>query len=289
MSARHLLSIDDLCLDELLTITDPHAAIRPSPPDSVRGTLAFLFQQPSLRTMSSFASAGTQLGLMPVSLTTTGGFRDQLDVEDEIRQLGLTSACVVARTAQPMSPDAFRSMTTPVVSAGDGSNEHPTQTLLDLTTLRRHGLPGKRVVLMGNLRDHRVYHSLVRVLQLLEVDVRLLCPPDLAMPARYLRRPLASLATEVVDEADEALSAADFIYIGPTQHYANPTVAPGAAFCMNLERARRVLKPGAILLHPFPRLTELSRDLDGTSFDGYHAQTAGGPEVRRRVLSLLLQ
>ena len=287
MTARYLLSVDDLSVHELMALTKPQP--RGEPYRGVRGTLAFLFQQPSVRTMSSFASAGVQTGLTPIAVTATGQPpRDQCDVVDEVRQLGLTSACVVVRSAQPLDAAALRGASAPVVNAGDGSNEHPSQALLDIACLRQHGLDGKTVVLMGNLRDHRVHHSLVKALQRLGATVRLVCPPGLSMPERYLHAPLRCLETECAGEVDTALSTADYVYLTPVQSWDNPYATSGSAFTLDLARAKRVLKPGAIILHPFPRLGELAHDLDGTSFDGYHAQTAMGPEIRRRLLSFLL-
>ena len=287
MSARHLLSVDDLSDSEVMLLTQPQP--RGEPYRGVRGTLAFLFQQPSVRTMSSFASAGVQAGLTPITVTATGEApRDQCDVVDEIRQLSLTSACVVARASRPLDVGALRGISAPVVNAGDGSNEHPSQALLDTACLRQRGLEGKTVVLMGNLRDHRVHHSLVKVLQRLGVTVRLVCPRNLGMPQQYLHAPIACLETDSIREVDAVLATADYVYMSPVAYWNNPNASPGAAFTLDLERATRVLKRGAIILHPFPRLGELAHDLDGTVFDGYHAQTAMGPEIRRRLLSFLL-
>ena len=287
MSARHLLSIDDLGDAELMALTKPQP--RGEPYRGVRGTLAFLFQQPSVRTMSSFASAGVQAGLTPIAVTATGQPpRDQCNVVDEVRQLGLTSACVVVRSAQPLDAAALRSASAPVVNAGDGTNEHPSQALIDIACLRQHGLDGKKVVLMGNMKDHRVNHSLVKALHRLGLTVRLVCPPGLAMTTRYLPAPLRCLETECADEVDTVLSTADYVYLTPVQMWNNPYATRGPAFTLDLERAKRVLKPGTVILHPFPRLGELAGDLDGTPFDGYHAQTAMGPEIRHRLLSFLL-
>ncbi len=240
--------------------------------------------------MSSFASAAVQAGLIPITIKATGNaYRDQCDVNDEIRQLSLTSACVVVRCSQPLDASSLQGIAVPVVNAGDGNNEHPSQTLLDIATLRQRGLDGKTVVLMGNLRDHRATHSLVKALQRLGVVVRLVCPPNLGMPQRYLRAPLDSIETESVDVVDGVLSQADYVYTTSIQFVNNPNATPGAAFTLNLERAKRVLKSGAIILNPLPRMGELAHDLDGTVFDGYHAQTAMGPEVRRRLLMFLLK
>jgi aspartate carbamoyltransferase catalytic subunit len=286
---RHLLSIHDLSRDELLRLTAPRFGDLDGLPQ-FRGTLAFLFLQPSLRTMGSFANAGALLGLAPVPIRTTGDtFRDQVDIEDEIEQLGLNSRCVVARTGVPLPAHRFAAMHTPLVNAGDGTNEHPTQALIDLTALRQFGLEGKRVVMMGNVRDYRVHHSLVNGLVNLGLSsVELLCPPQMPMEAPYLPEGVTCTAASCDEEADEVLSRADFVYMTPTQHFNLPNLSFGERFSLNLERAHRVLKPQAKVLHPFPRLKELAFDLDNTSFDGYHPQAALGTPVRQRLLAWLL-
>jgi aspartate carbamoyltransferase catalytic subunit len=286
---RHLLSIHDLSREELFRLTDPSFKDL----DKLlqfRGTLAFLFLQPSLRTMGSFANAGALLGLAPMPIRTTGDtFRDQVDIEDEIDQLGLNSRCVVARTSLPLPAHRFAHMRAPLVNAGDGSNEHPTQALIDLTALRQLGVEGKRVVMMGNVRDYRVHHSLVNGLANMgSASVELLCPPQMPMEAPYLPKGVVCTAASCEEEADEVLSRADFVYMTPTQHFSLPTLSFGERFSLNRERAERVLKPQAKVLHPFPRLKELAFDLDRTSFDGYHSQAALATPVRQRLLAWLL-
>lgn len=287
---RNLLSIHDLTNLELETLTDPAFKLLEEPP-LLRGTLAFLFLQPSLRTMSSFANAGALLGLSPVPLRTTGdAFRDQVDLEDEIEQLGLNSRCVIARTMSPLRRERFNNMRAPLVNAGDGTNEHPTQTLIDLTTLRHLGLEGKHVVLMGNVRDYRVHHSLVAGLAKLGMcTVELLHPKFMPMPAQYLPAGVRSTGASTAEEVNDVLTRADFVYLTPSQFFNVPHLDFGDVFSLNLQKAQHVLKAEAKILHPFPRLKELALDLDNTSFDGYHLETSLATPVRRRLLGWLLQ
>lgn len=288
--ARNILSINDLSKVELDALSAPQF-------DGLvelsvgRGTLAFLFMQPSLRTMSSFANAGAQLGLSPVALRTTGdSFRDQVDLEDEIIQLALNSRCVVARTTSPLKPERFSNLKAPLVNAGDGSNEHPTQTLIDITTLRQLGLEGRHVVMAGNLRDHRVHHSLVQGLVKLDMcSVELICPQGMSMAAPYLPDGLVCTEVQSQEEADEVLSRADFVYLTPAEYYDLPHVSGGNPLALNRERAQRVLKPSSRILHPFPRLTELSFDVDHTAYDGYYLETSLATPVRQRLLAWLLK
>ena len=176
----------------------------------------------------------------------------------------------------------------PVVNAGDGSNEHPTQALVDIAAMRRDGLDGRTVVLMGNLRDHRVHHSLARLLGRQDVRLVLVSPAGLELPPRFLPEGAQQIEATDARTVDEVLATADFVYMTPVQYWNTPDARHGDVLSMDLARARRVLRREAKVLHPFPRLGELAEDLDGSPWDGYHAQTALGPEVRRRTLALLL-
>jgi aspartate carbamoyltransferase catalytic subunit len=287
-TARHLLSVDALTDAEVERITRPGYSPRVGRA-SRRGTLACLFQQPSLRTMSSFAFAGARLGLTPVPIATTGdALRDQCDLHDEVRQLSLVSTCVAVRSAVPLDAARLVRLGAPVVNAGDGSNEHPTQALVDIAAMRRDGLDGRTVVLMGNLRDHRVHHSLARLLGRQDVRLVLVSPAGLELPPRFLPEGAQQIEATDARTVDEVLATADFVYMTPVQYWNTPDARHGDVLSMDLARARRVLRREAKVLHPFPRLGELAEDLDGSPWDGYHAQTALGPEVRRRTLALLL-
>lgn len=287
---RNLLSIKDLDVAELTALTDPSFENQDDAPP-LRGTLAFLFMQPSLRTMSSFANAAALLGLVPVPIRTTGdAFRDQVDLEDEIEQLARNSRCVVARTEVALQAERFGNLCAPLINAGDGKNEHPTQALIDITALRHLGLEGKHVVMMGNVAEHRVHHSLVGGLARLGMcSVELLGPKGMPMTAPYLPDGVPCTETDVLEEADEVLSRADFVYLTPTEYYSRPHAQFGNLFSLDLARARTVLKPSAKVLHPFPRLKELAFDVDNTSYDGYHLETSLATPVRRRMLSWLLR
>jgi aspartate carbamoyltransferase catalytic subunit len=285
---RNLIRIDDLFDYELLLLTSPEGQTW-RPPAVTYGTLAFLFEQASLRTMSSFAAAGTRAGLAPIAITTKGGaFRDQCDLYDEIEQLSLTADCVVVRAATELDPSRLTRCAAPVINAGDASNEHPTQTVLDIAVMRALGLFGKTVAIVGNLRDHRTAHSLAKGLARLPVKLRLIAPNGMAMPERYVPDHAEVAVANTAFEVDALLEDVDFVYLPPVRYWNSPELDFAGAYDFNLTRAERALKPSARILHPFPRFAELDRSLDGSQFDAYHMQTAMGPSVRERILRLLL-
>jgi aspartate carbamoyltransferase catalytic subunit len=289
----NLLSIGDLDQDELLELTEfplPSDRSRARKlPSTELGTLGLLFEQPSLRTMSSFAAAAVRLGLTPVAITTAGNqFRDQTELHDEIHQLSLTSDCVVVRSQSPLDHGALGTCAAPVVNAGDGNNEHPTQTLIDLAVMRHFGLEGRVVAILGNLRDHRTAHSLALALRKLRVDVRLVSPPSLTMAHSYAGSDAQIVVANTVSDRNDAIRDADFVYLLPTMSLTSPDRLCEAAYSIDLAQAERVLRPGAKILHPFPRFGELAKDIDYSSFDAYHLQTSIAPYVRERVLRQVL-
>jgi aspartate carbamoyltransferase catalytic subunit len=284
---RHLLSITDLSLSELEELTAP--TLPPlGTPARPWGTMAFLFEQPSLRTASSFATAGLQVGLIPVAINARGHeLRAGCDLADELHQLSFNAAAIVARCDTELAAGSLGPCEAPVLNAGDGPHEHPTQALIDLTALRQLGLEGKTVAMVGNLRDHRTQHSLLQGLRALGVGVKLIAPPGLAMAPRYAGS-IRTLETVQAQEVDEALQAVDYIYLTPVQYWNVPHMDASAAFRFDLERARRVLRRTAKVLHPFPRHGELDPSLDGSVFNGYHGQVRLAVPVRVRLLRRLV-
>lgn len=270
---RHLLSINDLSVDEIMSLTNPIDDTQ-FPQGQLRGTLAFLFAQPSLRTMSSFAAAGARIGLAPIQVTATGdGLKDNTDFHDEIVQLSLTSTCVVVRASKSLERDALSNCGAPIVNAGDGRNEHPTQTMNDITVMRGIGIEGATVALIGNLKNQRTTHSLAIALQRLGVKTRLISPTELRMPDQYVNGKMESHHTEKRSEVDELVRDCDIVYMPPLGYWGAADIDYSPAYGFNLDRAQKVLKPTARLMHPFPRFAELDKSLDGSSFDAYRLQT----------------
>jgi aspartate carbamoyltransferase catalytic subunit len=285
---RHLLSISDLSIDEMMSLTNPVNNTQ-SPHEKLRGTLAFLFAQPSLRTMSSFAAAGTRIGLAPIQVTATGdALKDNTDFHDEIVQLSLTSTCVVVRASKALERNVLINCKAPIVNAGDGRNEHPTQTMNDITVMREVGLERATVALIGNLKYQRTTHSLAVALHRLGVRMRLISPAELRMPDQYVHEDMEIFHTEKRSEVDDLVHDSDIIYMPPLGYWGAADVDYSPAYGFDLDRAQKILKPTARLMHPFPRFAELDKSLDGSSFDAYRLQTMVGPVIRERILRLLL-
>ena len=238
--SRNLISIDDIADSELLLLTSPQSRTLASPV-MIRGTLTFLFEQASLRTMASFATAGARIGLAPIPITTKGGaFRDQCDLYDEIDQLSLISDCVVVRAGTQLDKSKLLQCAAPVLNAGDGSNEHPTQTILDIAVMRSFGLFGKTVAIVGNLRDHRTAHSLAKGLGRLPVKLRLVAPDGMRMPDQYVPGHAEVAVANSVVEVDKQIAEADFVYLPPVRFWNAPDLDLRGAYDFDLARAERV-------------------------------------------------
>lgn len=300
MGLRHLISISDLSVSSLLQLSEPPSPADFLPSRALDGrTACLLFQQPSTRTVASFASAAALLGMQAlVQPILSDEARDRSTLVDELEQLSLISQVLIVRSRSSLQGLDTAGLGAPMVNAGDGSCEHPSQTLLDLSLLRHLGLgEGKTLVLMGNLRDHRVVHSLVLALSrlrgVLDCRLRLVSPVEMQLQAPYLE-PVAGrdwcqvLPASQARAVDEALEGADFVYQVPLASFAQPREREREDFRLDLARLRRLLPSWAKVLHPFPRLGELSACVDPTPFNAYRQLTAWGPAVRRRLLDFLL-
>jgi len=194
-----------------------------------------------------------------------------------------------ARTAAEASP-------LPVINAGDGTNQHPTQTLLDLYTFQKFfgRLSGLKIALAGDLRYSRTVHSLVQALGLFDgIEVMLVSPPTLKLPAHLARSPSTSRLkfSETVD-VREAIRTCDVVYMTRIQKERFPDQLEYEqvkdAYCISadmLAEAPEHLK----LLHPLPRVREIAPEVDDTPNAGYFEQVANGLTMRQAVLLDLLE
>lgn len=181
----------------------------------------------------------------------------------------------------------------PVINAGDGSNQHPTQTLLDLYTIKRElGKLGVNVSLIGDLKYGRTVHSLAYALAMLGARITLVSPRGLEMPREVLSdlKKLDAKLEETYD-LNVAIPSSDVLYVTRIQRERFPDPeeyekVKGAYKITpeTLERAKKEL----IILHPLPRIDEISRDVDATKHARYFQQVYYGLPVRMAILALVL-
>lgn len=290
-----LISIRDLGRAEIEAVLARAEAIRPDP-SLLRGrVMASLFFEPSTRTQLSFATAMARLGGEVIGFSGTAGTSIQKGetLYDTIKMVERYADVIVIR--HPLEGSARFAADVaqiPVINAGDGANQHPTQTLLDLFTIRRFcgRLDGLHIGLVGDLKYGRTVHSLATALtNFEEIRLRLISPPLLRMPPRILEEVQGRIAFEETEELD--LSGLDVVYMTRIQRERFPDVEEyervKGAYILDLEACRK-LKPEAIILHPLPRVGEIDPRVDALPQAKYFEQAASGVPIRMALLSLIL-
>ena len=261
--------------------------------DALRGRLlANLFFEPSTRTRLSFGAAFLRLG---GALETTVGMQFSSmakgeTLEDTIRVIdGYVDVLVLRHPELGSAERAAAVAEHPIINAGDGPGEHPTQALLDCyTILRERGtLDGATVAMVGDLRYGRTVHSLARLLaRYRDVTLLLVAPPILAMPQHVLdvlvRR---GVRFEVVPDLADAVRRADVLYVTRIQaeRFDNPAEAARLTglYIVDRELIERVGRADSLtILHPLPRYGDLSPDVDALPGAAYFRQAHYGVPVR---------
>ena len=243
-----------------------------------------LFYEPSTRTSSSFFSAMVKLGgsVIPINDVTFSSVSKGETLEDTVRVMSSYSDVLVLRHPQVgSSRRAAAVASVPVINAGDGAGEHPTQALLDLYTISRHHDLNQRlrVALVGDLLYGRTVHSLLKLLRLYDAEVHLVGPPELAMPAGLVRE-----GDYVHSSIDECISHMDVIYVTRVQkeRFTEPHLVSTESYRITpgvMAKAR----PDLTLMHPLPRVDEIDPAVDRDPRAVYFEQCENGMWIRQAV------
>lgn len=302
-TARHILSVkqfDREALDavfrvahEMRTVVDLVGSI-----DLLKGKLlANLFYEPSTRTSASFQAAMQRLGgsVVAISEVRYSSVAKGETLADTIRTLESYADVVVLRHhTEGAAAEAAQVASKPLINAGDGTGEHPTQALLDLFTIREElgRVDGLTVALVGDLRFGRTVHSLARLLSQYDVQLRLVSPPSLPMPDSVLADLDAAGARYTVHHAlDEVLGELDVLYLTRVQ---KERFSDAAAY--DAVKDAFIITPEVmasapqqmILMHPFPRVNEIHTDVDADPRAAYFRQIQYGLFVRMALLAMVL-
>lgn len=260
--------------------------------------MAVLFFEPSTRTRLSFESAmlrlgGSILGFAEAGTSSAGGKGETL--ADTIRTVEKYADIIVIR--HPLDGSArvaseFSSI--PVINAGSGSEEHPTQALLDLYSIKKlkGKIDGLTISLCGDLKYGRTVHSLGMALSHYDVKIKLAAPEQLRMkPAIIDEMKKSGVEVFQVDEVKEAVKDVDVVYITRIQKERFPDVREydkvKGLFRIGPAEAE-LLRDDAIILHPLPRVDELSPDLDHLPQAKYFDQVYNGVILRMAILKMIL-
>jgi aspartate carbamoyltransferase len=300
---RHILSVKQFTRDDLAYIFRVAHEMRTmvnlvGSVDLLKGkVLANLFYEPSTRTSSSFQAAMQRLGgsVIAINQVTFSSVSKGESLQDTVRVLEAYADVLVMRHHTiGAAAEAASVLRKPVINAGDGAGEHPTQALLDLFTIREEigRVDGIEVGLIGDLKYGRTVHSLARLLSLFDVKLRLVSPDSLRMPAE-VRADLDAAGADYdeVSDLDEVVETLDVAYLTRVQkeRFDDPAAyeAVAGSYVVTPETMSR-MKSTARLLHPLPRVDEIARECDDDPRAAYFRQIAYGLYVRMALLAMVL-
>jgi aspartate carbamoyltransferase catalytic subunit len=268
--------------------------------DPLRGRiLATLFYEPSTRTRFSFEAAMQKLGggvLTAENMRESSSATKGETIEDTIRIVsGYADAIAIRHYEQGTAEAAARISPVPVINAGDGVGEHPTQALTDVYTIRKElgRISGLRVVLVGDLLNGRTIHSLLPLLALYkDVQVDLISPWQLRLPLKHREYLLEKqVSFHESERLDGAIAEADVLYITRVQRERFASLeeydAVKDSYILDAAAADR-LKPEAIIMHALPRVNEISPEVDANARAAYFRQAKNGLYIRMALLKHLL-
>ncbi len=259
--------------------------------------LANLFYEPSTRTSSSFIAAMERLGGSVISINEVkfSSVTKGESLSDTVRTLECYADVIVLRHPETGSAAiAAKAARKPVINAGDGAGEHPTQALLDAFTIREElgHLDGLTVTMLGDLKYGRTVHSLARLLSLYKVKLNYVSPEILRMPAEVIDE----LKAKKMDQAeytdlDQALPGTDVLYVTRVQkeRFEDPADFEKVKDAYVIGAASmKSAKERMIVMHPLPRVNEINMDLDDDPRAAYFRQMEYGLYVRMALLALVL-
>ena len=259
--------------------------------------LVNLFYEPSTRTASSFTAAMERLGgsVIPINEVKYSSVAKGESLPDTIRSLECYSDVIVLRHPEVgASALAAQYARKPIINAGDGIGEHPTQALLDLFTIieEKGNVDGLTVTMLGDLKNGRTVHSLSRLLSLYDVKLNFVSPEILRLPKEIISE-LESKGIPIQEFTllDQAISESDVLYVTRVQkeRFEDPQDYENVKgtyiiTSQSLAEAREDL----VLMHPLPRVGEISMELDDDPRAAYFRQMEYGMYVRMALLAMVL-
>jgi aspartate carbamoyltransferase catalytic subunit len=297
---RDIISIEDFSREEINYILDKSTKmeqIASKGSNLLNGKiLATLFFEPSTRTRLSFEAAMLKLGGSTIGfaeMESTSAKKGE-NLADTIRTVENYADVIALRhPLDGAAKLAAEFSKVPIINGGSGSEEHPTQALLDLYTIRKEKgkIDGLKIALVGDLRYGRTVHSLAYALSMYDVELHLVSPEQLRMRREVLRTIHSKIPVAETSSLDKVIQQADVLYVTRIQKERFPDPAEYAKVksiykieLKTLNGARKDL----IIMHPLPRLDEISPEVDSTPQARYFQQVQSGIAVRMALLALVL-
>ncbi len=303
LKGRDIISIRDFTKREIDYILEVAAGMekkleRRGRLDILSGKiLANLFFEPSTRTRLSFEVAMKKLGGDCINLTAAESSLEKgEDLADTIRVVqNYADVIAIRHSKEGAARLAAEVADIPVINAGDGSNQHPTQTLLDLYTIKKElgRIEDISVAIVGDLKHARTAHSLAYALAMLDAKLYLVSPPQLKMPCDIVEELKEVFGAEIDEccEIKDVIRDVDVLYVTRIQRERFLDVEEYEAVKGSYRITPEILKDakdGLIILHPLPRVDEIAREVDETRHAKYFKQVHYGVVVRMAILYLVI-
>lgn len=299
MKNRSLVSIDDFSTDEIIKILDMAEEFEKQPVRKLLEgkVIATLFFEPSTRTRLSFESAINRLGGKIVGFTdaSSSSVSKGETLHDTIRMVSSYSDLIVMRhPVEGSARFASEVANIPVINAGDGANQHPTQTLLDLYSIRKTQgkLDDLNIFMVGDLKYGRTVHSLMMAMSRWKTTFNFISPEELRMPDEF-KFYLDNMGLKFYEHNDftEIISKADIIYMTRVQkeRFSDPIDYEKVKNIYVLRNSMlKNTKDNMRILHPLPRVNEIHPDVDKNPKAYYFEQALNGVFTRQAILCTLL-
>ncbi|XP_070781394.1 multifunctional protein CAD isoform X3 [Enoplosus armatus] len=265
--------------------------------DILKGkVMASMFYEVSTRTSSSFAAAMQRLGGSVVHFSeSTSSTQKGESLTDSVQTMSCYADVLVLRHPTPGAVEsASRHCRKPVINAGDGVGEHPTQALLDVFTIREElgTVNGMTITMVGDLKHGRTVHSLAKLLTQYRITLRYVAPKDLHMPAEIISYVASKgIKQEEFDSIEEALPETDVLYVTRIQKERFATEEEyNACFGQFIltPHIMTVAKKKMVVMHPLPRVNEISAEVDTDPRAAYFRQAENGMYIRMALLATVL-
>jgi aspartate carbamoyltransferase catalytic subunit len=306
---RDILSLKDFGREEYFRIFEigdrlaPFARDRQNTDLLAHKTLVTAFYQPSTRTRLAHEAAmhrlgGHVLGFSDAKMTRAGDFYQE-SIKDTVRMLEFYGDAIVMRHFQQGAPqEAAKWASIPVINAGDGWGEHPTQVLTDLYTIlhEKGTLDGLKFLLIGDMRM-RTMHSISYAMTQFDIDAYYVSPPEMSLTDEFKQELVdLNLNFKEIEHVEEAIEDVDVIYMEPvvqpdytkSRDERSGDVGMTPANYKVTKDLLRNAKQDAIILHSLPRMDELPPDVDDTRHARYWIEAYNGVVVRMALLALIL-
>jgi aspartate carbamoyltransferase catalytic subunit len=308
-SGMDILSLKDFGREEYFRIFEvgdrlaPFARDRQNTDLLAHKTLVTAFYQPSTRTRLAHEAAmhrlgGHVLGFSDAKMTRAGDFYQE-SIKDTVRMLEFYGDAIVMRHFQQGAPhEAARWASIPVINAGDGWGEHPTQVLTDMYTIlhEKGRLDGLKFLLIGDMRM-RTMHSISYAMSQFDIDAYYVSPEDMSLTDEFKQEITdLNLNFKEIEHVEEAISEVDVIYMEPvvqpdytkSRDERSGDVGMTPANYKVTKDLLRKAKQDAIILHSLPRMDELPPDVDSTRHARYWIEAYNGVVVRMSLLALIM-